>query len=51
MSEEPTELREESASKPFESVGDQVDDLVKNLVDADDDELTEDDKEDQVSPI
>ena len=51
MSEEPTELREESASKPFESVGDQVDDLVKNLVDTDDDELTEDDKEDQVSPI
>ena len=41
MSEEPTELREESASKPFESVGDQVDKLVKNLVDTNDEEDTE----------
>ena len=55
QSQEPTavatELREESASKPFESVGDQVDNLVKNLVDKPELDLTEDDEEEQVSPI
>jgi len=48
--EQSQELREESASKPFESVGDQVDNLVKNLIVVDDD-LSEDDEEGQVAPI